>query len=156
MQPNSSSKSRCGIFLILLLGVIEIVHRYKILQEISGFSQFLYMCNTFLLDLNNMCVMQEHTETERSRDTIFIGKKPLMTYVTAAIMQLTTSEGPITIKARGMSISTAVSVAQIITRQMDSYKIGDVTIGSESLQSQDGKTRNVSTIEIQVTNAKAK
>jgi DNA-binding protein len=94
--------------------------------------------------------MQTNTETRTDRDTIFIGKKPLMTYVTAAIMQLTTNNGPITIKARGMSISTAVSVAQIVSRQMDVYGIGNVTIGSESLQSQDGRTRNVSTIEIQV------
>lgn len=98
--------------------------------------------------------MQTNTETETSRDTIFIGKKPLMTYVTAAIMQLTTSDGPITIKARGMSISTAVSVAQIVTRQMSICQIGNVIIGSESLQSQDGRTRNVSTIEIQVTKTK--
>jgi len=98
--------------------------------------------------------MQTNTETTTSRDTIFIGKKPLMTYVTAAIMQLTTSDGPITIKARGMSISTAVSVAQIVTRQMSICQIGNVIIGSESLQSQDGRTRNVSTIEIQVTKTK--
>jgi len=94
--------------------------------------------------------MQTNTETRTDRDTIFIGKKPLMTYVTAAIMQLTSNAGSITIKARGMSISTAVSVAQIVCRQMDVFNIGKVTIGSESLQSQDGRTRNVSTIEIQV------
>ena len=98
--------------------------------------------------------MQTNTETERNRDTIFIGKKPLMTYVTASIMQLAGGVDSITIKARGMSISTAVSVAQIVARQMDVYSIGNVTIGSESLQSQDGRTRNVSTIEIQVTKTK--
>ncbi len=101
-----------------------------------------------------MYAMQTNTETETNRDTIFIGKKPLMTYVTASIMQLAGGVDSIIIKARGMSISTAVSVAQIVTRQMDVYKIGNVTIGSESLQSQDGRTRNVSTIEIQVTKTK--
>ena len=101
-----------------------------------------------------MCAMQANTETETNRDTIFIGKKPLMTYVIASIMQLAGGVDSIIIKARGMSISTAVSVAQIVTRQMDVYKIGNVTIGSESLQSQDGRTRNVSTIEIQVTKTK--
>ena len=101
-----------------------------------------------------MCAMQTNTETETNRDTIFIGKKPLMTYVTASIMQLAGGVDSIIIKARGMSISTAVSVAQIVTRQMDVYRIGNVTIGSESLQSQDGRTRNVSTIEIQVTKTK--
>jgi len=114
-------------------------------------SNIFNMKYIYLLDSSNGCVyMQTNTETRTDRDTIFIGKKPLMTYVTAAIMQLTSNAGSITIKARGMSISTAVSVAQIVCRQMDVYNIGKVTIGSESLQSQDGRTRNVSTIEIQV------
>jgi DNA-binding protein len=30
------------------------------------------------------------------------------------------------------------------------YKIGDVRIGSETVQSEDGRTRNVSTIEIEI------
>ncbi len=98
--------------------------------------------------------MQTNTETETNRDTIFIGKKPLMTYVTATIMQLAGNVDSVTIKARGMSIPTAVTVSQIVTRQMSTYQIGNVTIGSESLQSQDGRTRNVSTIEIQVTKTK--
>ncbi len=103
---------------------------------------------------SRMGAMQSNTATENNRDTIFIGKKPLMTYVTAAIMQLAGNEGSITIKARGMSIPTGVTVSQIVTRQMSTYQIGKVTIGSETLQSQDGRARNVSTIEIQVTKIK--
>lgn len=98
--------------------------------------------------------MQTNTETETNRDTIFIGKKPLMTYVTATIMQLAGNVDSVTIKARGMSIPTAITVSQIVTRQMNIYQMANVTIGSESLQSQDGRTRNVSTIEIQVTKTK--
>jgi archaea-specific DNA-binding protein len=30
------------------------------------------------------------------------------------------------------------------------YKIGEVRIGSETVQSEDGRTRNVSTIEIEI------
>ena len=101
--------------------------------------------------------MQTNTETETTRDnrdTIFIGKKPLMTYVTATIMQLAGNVDSVTIKARGMSIPTGITVSQIVTRQMNTCQIGKVTIGSEALQSQDGRTRNVSTIEIQVTRTK--
>jgi DNA-binding protein len=49
-----------------------------------------------------------------------------------------------------------VDVAQIIVKRMDTlgYKIGPVKIGSELVQSQDGKTRNVSTIEVYVSRAK--
>jgi DNA-binding protein len=58
----------------------------------------------------------------------------------------------VNIKARGLSISRAVDVAQIVARKTENagYSIGSVTIGSESLESEDGRTRNVSTIEIEV------
>jgi DNA-binding protein len=87
----------------------------------------------------------------RASNEIFIGKKPLMTYVTAALVQLA-NEPSVTIKARGLSITRAIDVAQIIAKRMDSlgYKIGNVKLGSEQMQSQNGKTRNVSTIEIEI------
>lgn len=82
---------------------------------------------------------------------IYIGKKPLMTYVTATLVQLA-NEDKVVVKARGNSITRAVDVAQIIEKRMDSmgYKVGNTMLGSEQLQSQDGKTRNVSTIEIEI------
>jgi DNA-binding protein len=85
----------------------------------------------------------------KASNVIFIGKKPLMAYVTATLVQLA-NEDVVMVKARGNSITRAVDVAQIIEKRMGNmgYKIGDVKIGSESLQSQDGRTRNVSTIEI--------
>ena len=88
--------------------------------------------------------------SNNTKDTIFIGKKPLMTYVTSAIIQLATLP-LITIKARGLSIAHAVDVAQIVLHKTNpAFAIGDVKIDSESLESQDGRTRNVSTIEISI------
>ncbi len=85
-----------------------------------------------------------------TRDTIFIGKKPLMTYVTSAIIQLATMP-LVTVKARGLSIAHAVDVVQIVLNKTNpAFIVGDVKIGSESLESQDGRTRNVSTIEISI------
>ena len=86
-----------------------------------------------------------------NRDTVYIGKKPLMAYVTSTLIQLANIPA-VRIKARGMSIGRAVDVAQIISRKTEQagYEIGEIKIGSESLESQDGKTRNVSTIEIEV------
>ena len=86
-----------------------------------------------------------------ARDTIFIGKKPLMAYVTSTLIQLANLPS-VNIKARGLSIGRAVDVAQIIARKTENagYSIGEIRIGSESLESQDGRTRNVSTIEIEV------
>ena len=85
------------------------------------------------------------------RDTIFTGTKPIMAYVTSTLIQLANLPS-VSIKARGMSIGRAVDVAQIVSRKTENagYTIGQISIGSESLESQDGKTRNVSTIEIQV------
>lgn len=87
-------------------------------------------------------------------NVIFVGKKPVMTYVTATLVQLA-NEGEsnvVTLKARGKSIVKAVDVAQIVEKRMGSmgYKINDVRIGNETMESQDGKTRNVSTIEIDI------
>ncbi len=86
-----------------------------------------------------------------SRETIFIGKKPLMAYVTSTLIQLA-NQPKISIKARGLSIGRAVDVAQIVARKTENagYTIGNIKIGSEMLQSLDGRSRNVSTIEIEV------
>ena len=88
------------------------------------------------------------TET---RDTIFIGKKPLMAYVTSTLIQLANVPS-VNIKARGLSIGRAVDVAQIVARKTenDGYSIGNIKIDSELFESEDGRTRNVSTIEIEV------
>jgi len=90
-------------------------------------------------------------ESSGPRDTIYIGKKPLMAYVTSTLIQLANIPS-VTIKARGMSIGRAVDVSQIISRKTENagYTIGSINISSESLESQDGRTRNVSTIEIEV------
>jgi len=75
-----------------------------------------------------------------------------MVYVTATLTQLS-NQKTVTIKARGKRITQAVDVSQMIVKRMDSvgYEISDVRIASDSLTSQDGRLRNVSTIEIDVT-----
>ncbi|HZA48223.1 MAG TPA: DNA-binding protein [Nitrososphaera sp.] len=98
--------------------------------------------------------MSTSTNSVRQRTSsneIFIGKKPLMTYVTATLVQLA-NEPTVVIKARGKSITRAVDVAQIIVKRMDTlgYKIGPIKLGSETVQSDDGKVRNVSTIEVPI------
>lgn len=85
-----------------------------------------------------------------NKESVFIGKKPLMTYVTTAIIQLSILPS-ITLKARGHTIGTAVDVAQIILKKTNAFEIGQIKISSESLESADGRKRDVSTIEIPVT-----
>src|ERR671933_2948527 len=92
---------------------------------------------------------QEQTTQRREgpHDTIYIGKKPLMAYVTSTLIQLA-NQPKVTIKARGLSIGRAVDVSQIILKRMENagYIIGDVGPCSERVHSPDGRTRNVSTI----------
>ncbi len=94
---------------------------------------------------------KEETET-KERNVIFVGTKPIMTYVTATLTQLSTNP-IVTIKARGKRITQAVDVSQMIVKRMNTvgYRISDIRIASDSLLSQDGKKRNVSTIEIDIT-----
>ncbi|MSV26480.1 MAG: DNA-binding protein [Nitrosarchaeum sp.] len=86
------------------------------------------------------------------RDVIFIGTKPLLSYVAATLTQLSTRR-IVTITARGNRITQAVDVSQMIVKRMNTvgYVVHDVRILSVSLKSQDGKLRNVSTIEIDIT-----
>ena len=90
-------------------------------------------------------------QTTEERNVIFIGTKPIMNYVSATLTQLSTRP-TITIKARGKRITQAVDVSQMIVKRMDTvgYVISDVRISSDSLTSQDGKQRNVSNMEIDI------
>ena len=104
------------------------------------------------LDTKDENVSESKTD-EKIRNVIFIGSKTIMTYVNSTLPQLSSSP-VVTIKARGKRITQAVDVSQFIVKRMDSvgYEISDVRISSESLVSQDGKTRNVSLLEIDITN----
>jgi len=77
-----------------------------------------------------------------------------MTYVTATLTQLA-SQDMVTIKARGKRITQAADVSQMIVKRMDTvgYAVSAVRIASDSLMSQDGRERKVSTIEIDITKA---
>ena len=92
----------------------------------------------------------------RKSNEIFIGKKPLMTYVTATLVQLA-NEPTVVIKARGKSITRAVDVAQIIVKRMNTlgYRVESVKLGSDTLTgTEDDKPRNVSTIEFSISRSK--
>ena len=91
------------------------------------------------------------TTREPSRappNNIFIGKKPLMTYATSALIQLTQSDN-IVLKARGMVISRAVDVAEVIVKRLgnNNYEVTKIGIDTERVGEGDD-ARNVSTIEI--------
>jgi len=109
--------------------------------------------------LNFEWLLMSHSKYEsgnRKSNEIFIGKKPLMTYVTATLVQLA-NEQTVVIKARGKSITRAVDVAQIIVKRMNTlgYRVEKVKLGSDTLTgTEDDKPRNVSTIEVSISRSK--
>jgi DNA-binding protein len=84
---------------------------------------------------------------------IFIGAKPVMNYVLAVLTQFNKEVSDVTLKARGRSISRAVDTAEIArNRFMPNLKVKNITIGTESIQGEQGDNVNVSSMEITLTN----
>jgi len=102
--------------------------------------------------------MAEKTTEKGKTDenTIFVGKKPPMSYVLAVVTQFNTSgSDEVMIKARGRAISRAVDTAEIVrNRFVTDAKIKDIKISTESLTNEEGRTSNVSSIEICLTTTK--
>jgi len=84
-------------------------------------------------------------------NTIYVGTKPVMSYVLAVITHFNSSDvKEVSLKARGRAITTAVDTAEIVRRKfLKELKAAKITIGTEEMQREDG-TRNVSTIEIKL------
>lgn len=85
-----------------------------------------------------------------SENTVYIGRKPVLVYVTAIMSHFGRNPKPekVVVKARGRSISTAVDVVEVTRNRYLSDLEPEVSIGTEQMEAEEGGTRNVSTIEI--------
>ncbi|MBI4983610.1 DNA-binding protein Alba [Candidatus Woesearchaeota archaeon] len=84
-------------------------------------------------------------------NSIFIGNKPFMNYVTGVVIQFTTKgAGEVCIKARGKFISRAVDVAEVSSKRFldNNVVVKDVKIDSEQFENKEGRQVRVSNIEI--------
>jgi DNA-binding protein len=84
-------------------------------------------------------------------NSIFIGNKPFMNYVTGVVMQFTTKNTEeVIVKARGKFISRAVDVAEVAVNRFLNGQIDvkDIKIDSEEFKNKEGRDVRVSTIEI--------
>ena len=83
-------------------------------------------------------------------NVIYVGHKPPMSYVLAVVTQFQSGgSDEVVIKARGRAISTAVDAAEIVrNRFITDAKLTDIKIGTESMTNEEGRTSNVSSIEI--------
>ena len=88
-----------------------------------------------------------------TEQVVFVGGKPFMNYVTAVVMQFTTSGvNKVIVRSRGKFISRAVDVAEIVNSRFltDSVEISNVKIGSEDFKNKEGRQIRVSTIDIHI------
>ncbi len=84
-------------------------------------------------------------------NSIFIGSKPFMNYVTAVVMQFTTKNTPdVIIKARGKFISRAVDVAEVSAKRFldNRVEVTDIKIDSEEFTNTQRREVSDSNIEI--------
>jgi DNA-binding protein len=94
------------------------------------------------------------TETRQKADDniIFVGNKPVMNYVLAAVTQFNEGKKLVIIKARGRAISRAVDTAEVLRhRFMLDVAVDHIVISTEELTSEKGDNINVSSIEIFMT-----
>ena len=81
-------------------------------------------------------------------NTVFIGNKPVMSYVLAVVTQFNDNDTVI-IKARGKAISRAVDTAEIVrNRFVPESDVKDIQISTEEIENFNNEKTNVSIIEI--------
>jgi len=99
-------------------------------------------------------IMAEERKTDDN--VIYVGNKPPMSYVLAVVTQFNTSgSDEVILKARGRAISRAVDTAEIVrNRFVTDATIKEIKIGTESITNEEGRTSNVSSMEIVLTTKK--
>jgi DNA-binding protein Alba len=96
--------------------------------------------------------MAAEEKTAEEENTIFVGNKAPMSYVLAVVTQFNSGSKEVSIKARGRAISRAVDTAEIVrNRFVPDAKVKEIKIGTESITNEEGRTSNVSSIEITLT-----
>lgn len=84
-------------------------------------------------------------------NSIFIGNKPFMNYVTGVVVQFTTKgASEVVVKARGKFISRAVDVSEVAMKRFmkDQIELKGIAIDSEEFKNKENRDVRVSTIEI--------
>ena len=103
-----------------------------------------YIVMLYLTELIGESIMSEE------QNVVYIGRKPVMSYVLAVITYLNTPDAKeVVLKARGRAITTAVDVAEITRRRfMNTLEVAKIEIGTEELTGEEGNPRAVSFMEI--------
>lgn len=88
---------------------------------------------------------------DNDRDnSVYIGKRPTMNYIMAVMVILNKGVNCM-VKARGRAISHAVDVTEILLNKFfPTARYVDVHLSTEVLKNDDGRSSNVSSIEIEI------
>lgn len=84
-------------------------------------------------------------------NSVFIGEKPFMNYVTSVVMQFTAKGAKeVVIKARGKFITRAVDVAEVSRKRFleNTVAVKNIVIDSKEFENKEGRQVRVSDIEI--------
>ena len=80
---------------------------------------------------------------------VFIGQKPVMSYVVACLTSFSAGAEKVVLKARGRAISKAVDTSEVLRRSfLKDVEVEKIDIGTEQLDRPDRPKSNVSTMEI--------
>ncbi len=87
-----------------------------------------------------------------SENIVYIGNKPINSYVMACVNQFNKGDPEIVLKARGRAISRAVDVAEVLKRLFlkDVIVVTNIAINTEEVQNREGRTSNISAMEITI------
>ena len=109
-----------------------------------------------MMDEKQKFEQKEDTIMEDDDDnTIFVGIKPFMNYVTSVVMQFQNKNRKIVnVSARGKFVSKAVDVVEVARRTFlkdENIRVREININSEQFENKEGKRIFVSSMEIVLT-----
>jgi archaea-specific DNA-binding protein len=100
-------------------------------------------------------ITEEEKQEREDDNTIFVGIKPFMNYVTGVVMQFQNKgQQEVIVSARGKFISKAVDVVEVARRTFlkdENIQVKGIQISSEQFENKEGKRIFVSAIEITLT-----
>lgn len=84
-------------------------------------------------------------------NTVYVGSKPVMSYVLAVITQFDDGQDVVHVKARGKAVSTAVDVAEMVrNRFREDATVADIDIGTDTIETDDGDEMRLSSIQVDI------
>jgi|GEM_PF-185951 len=132
--------------ILVRVGLLE---KVKIVDS-KGCQEDGYALFPFVMDARNLAPFIDGLKKFVLRpEPVFIGTKPVMNYVLAVMTQFNEGAQEVCIKARGRAISRAVDTAEVVRQRfLPDAVVKSISIGTETVQAEDGSRLNVSTIEI--------